>query len=410
MCASAFSLLVGAGIAFVMTEHRNTDVDLVAVSQVTEESVEGMREDVLLNEQEVEQTEEGSQSVVDVDSDAESGELATSSPDMVTTVVQPSIQDDAPSTEHVSLSYVWRPIADDECGVYASSSIFYYDPQSVLVRKERELRSAQDSKSADYLREISCFPYATWLTWSDATATKNRVDAIVSQAELQGKIPVFVTYQNPGHSKAEWYSGLAGEAYLNWNRAVADAIGTRSAWVILEPDALGLSFSYSPSEQEKRLNELSSVIDIFNERAPNTRIYLDAGHSEWLSPEQFASLLFRAGVKKADGFATNISNYESLEKELIQNMKISNILGGTHFLIDTSRNGIGGTDDREWCNAPGRALGVRPTVDTGNPYADAYLWIKVPGESDGTCGGGPSAGAFWLEYAIGLVRTALSIR
>jgi endoglucanase len=32
------------------------------------------------------------------------------------------------------------------------------------------------------------------------------------------------------------------------------------------------------------------------------------------------------------------------------------------------------------------------------------LWIKRPGESDGTCNGGPPAGTFWDAYAIGLVR------
>ncbi len=29
--------------------------------------------------------------------------------------------------------------------------------------------------------------------------------------------------------------------------------------------------------------------------------------------------------------------------------------------------------------------GPRPTASTGVPLLDAYLWIKVPGESDGQC-------------------------
>ncbi|MEX0909865.1 MAG: glycoside hydrolase family 6 protein [Candidatus Paceibacterota bacterium] len=301
----------------------------------------------------------------------------------------------------------WIPLSDSECARVSSSSIFYHDKNSVLVLKEKELRANGDKKSADYLREISCYPYATWLTWSSASATKNRVEDIVTQATQQGKVPVFVTYQNPAHGKAEWYSGLEGEAYLDWNRAVADAIGNRVAWVILEADAIGFAFSYNPNDQEKRLAELSSVVDIFKTRAPNTRVYLDAGHSEWHTPDIFASLLLRAGIKKADGFATNISNYESLEKELEQNNAISQIIGDSHFLIDTSRNGIGGTFDKEWCNAPGRALGVHPTTTAGYPFVDAFLWVKVPGESDGECGGGPSAGVFWLDYALGLVTTAI---
>ena len=36
-------------------------------------------------------------------------------------------------------------------------------------------------------------------------------------------------------------------------------------------------------------------------------------------------------------------------------------------------------------------------------YLDAYLWLKVPGESDGSCNGAPVAGAFWEKAAIELV-------
>lgn len=77
----------------------------------------------------------------------------------------------------------------------------------------------------------------------------------------------------------------------------------------------------------------------------------------------------------------------------------------THFVIDTSRNGNGPNDMEtyagtpydqpasvisalqagSWCNPPGAGLGIRPTVSTGVPLLDAYLWIKTPGQSDGQC-------------------------
>ena len=38
-----------------------------------------------------------------------------------------------------------------------------------------------------------------------------------------------------------------------------------------------------------------------------------------------------------------------------------------------------------WCNPPGAGLGVRPTANTGVALLDANLWVKVPGESDGSC-------------------------
>ena len=73
-----------------------------------------------------------------------------------------------------------------------------------------------------------------------------------------------------------------------------------------------------------------------------------------------------------------------------------------YFVIDTSRNG-NGPFGNEWCNPPGRALGIPPTCNTGNEKCDAFLWVKVPGESDGTCNGGPRAGRFWPEQAEKLI-------
>ena len=105
--------------------------------------------------------------------------------------------------------------------------------------------------------------------------------------------------------------------------------------------------------------------------------------------------------------------------------------GTTHFVIDTSRNGQGPWDwagagytsagvAQDWCNPPDRGLGIPPTTDTGNPLVDAYLWIKVPGESDGACtrdgSAGdqdperdmvdPAAGAWFAEQARELIELA----
>ncbi len=76
-----------------------------------------------------------------------------------------------------------------------------------------------------------------------------------------------------------------------------------------------------------------------------------------------------------------------------------------HFVVDTSRNGRGTLDAAvfarppfnqppeviaklkagDWCNNPSAGAGARPTARTGMPLADAFLWIKTPGHSDGSC-------------------------
>ena len=73
------------------------------------------------------------------------------------------------------------------------------------------------------------------------------------------------------------------------------------------------------------------------------------------------------------------------------------------YIIDTSRNGQGPLDT-EWCNPRGRVLGESPTTQTQDEKCDAYVWVKIPGESDGKCNGGPKAGMFWGEQAEELVR------
>ena len=79
-----------------------------------------------------------------------------------------------------------------------------------------------------------------------------------------------------------------------------------------------------------------------------------------------------------------------------------------HFVVDTGRNGdgpyTGGAD--AWCNPPGRGLGAPPTTDTGVAGVDAHLWVKRPGESHGTCRGGPPAGGSRPQYALDLTRAA----
>jgi endoglucanase len=97
------------------------------------------------------------------------------------------------------------------------------------------------------------------------------------------------------------------------------------------------------------------------------------------------------------------------------------------FVVDTSRNGLGPWDypegvypaHEDWCNPPDRGLGLRPDTTTGVPLVDAYLWIKVPGESDGKCYRGtggpldpargiedPAAGQWFAEQARELIALA----
>ncbi len=236
------------------------------------------------------------------------------------------------------------------------------------------------------------------------------------------------------------------------------------------------------SAANDRFAMLNHAVDALGANS-NTRVYLDGTHSAWLGVGDAADRLDRAGVARADGFFLNVSNYRTTSSSLKYGDWISQCLwygtnpaeggsrlghfekcasqyypstgyddttasdqwyldnvtnaanppGGpadlTHFVIDTSRNGQGPwtppaglyPDAQDWCNPPDRGLGLRPTTDTGDPLADAFLWVKVPGESDGQCSRGltdnggvdpewgivdPPAGAWFPQQALQLTQLA----
>src|SRR3546814_1464430 len=68
--------------------------------------------------------------------------------------------------------------------------------------------------------------------------------------------------------------------------------------------------------------------------------------------------LIRAGgvLDRVGGFATNVSNYQTTSAEFDYAHELSELLGGAHAIVDTSRNGAGPAGD-DWCNPPDRLIG-----------------------------------------------------
>ncbi|TDD19243.1 glycoside hydrolase family 6 protein [Nonomuraea diastatica] len=184
---------------------------------------------------------------------------------------------------------------------------------------------------------------------------------------------------------------------------------------------------------------------------PNVYTYVDAAHHAWLgwdSNFQPAVDLFyetvaatEAGVDSVDGFIVNTANYSittephftinttvngtsvrqsdwvdwnyyidelTFARDLRDRLIAKGFRSGLGMLIDTSRNGWGGSDrpggpssstnvnqfvdesraDQRihagnWCNQSGAGMGARPTASPASGL-DAYVWVKPPGESDGS--------------------------
>jgi endoglucanase len=283
---------------------------------------------------------------------------------------------------------------------------FYVDPGGSARSQVNAWKSSRPADAA-LIERIAREPHAEWFgDWNPDVA--RAVDERVTRIEDAGAVPVMVVYNVPFRDCGQYSAGGAHDAsgYRNWIREVAVGIKNRKAVVILEPDALGLlTKCLSPADQQGRLALLSDAVRVLASN-PGTKVYIDAGHPKWVPAPEMAPRLAASGIAGADGFALNTSNYIGTAETIAYGKELSALVGGKHFVVDTGRNGNGPTADAQWCNPEGRALGHAPTLSTGEPLCDAFLWIKPPGESDGTCNGGPRAGEWWPEYALGLARRA----
>jgi endoglucanase len=297
---------------------------------------------------------------------------------------------------------------------------FYVDPNSNATRQAAQWRGSRPQDAAD-MDKLAALPTAEWVGDSEV----DQLGAYIDAAHAKGELPVTVAYNIPARDCGMYSSGGAAgeEHYKAYIDKYAQAIGAKPAVVILEPDALAQVTSdehegdscLDHGGQAMRYSLLNYAVDKF-EALPAAVVYLDAGNSDWIvDVKEMAARLKAAGIHKADGFSLNVSNFRTNEETTKYGENLSKEVDGKHFVIDTSRNGLGphkneARPDFSWCNPPGRALGHYPTTQTNDPLIDAYLYIKTAGESDGTdpdylkCAGGPKAGEWWPEYALGLIQ------
>lgn len=296
--------------------------------------------------------------------------------------------------------------SSDQAGS-ASGAPFWVDPASPAARQIQMWRHQGRNSDAELLRRIADRPAALWP--AGETDPGPAVRSAVGSAGKAGRTALFVAYDIPHRDCGQHSAGGAADAdaYRAWIGKFADALGDGKALVVLEPDAVAHNVDgCTPDEYHAEREQLLAEAITRLKRQPNTKVYLDAGNPAWIrDPAQLVGPLRQSGVDQADGFSLNVSNFQSDEVAGEYGSRLSERLGGKHFVVDTSRNGNGPASG-DWCNPPGRALGTPPTTDTGRAGLDAYLWIKRPGESDGTCRGGPNAGQWWPEYALDLARNS----
>jgi len=154
-----------------------------------------------------------------------------------------------------------------------------------------------------------------------------------------------------------------------------------------------------------------------NLNLPNVAMYIDAGHGGWLGwnanlqpgADMLTSVYKSAGSpSQVMGISTNVAGWNAWSanpgefagasdaqyNKCQDEKRYINAIGPLikadgmpdHAIIDTGRNAVQGLRQAwgDWCNVNGAGFGVRPTSNTGDPLADAFVWVKPGGESDGT--------------------------
>ncbi|MGK3943759.1 glycoside hydrolase family 6 protein [Streptomyces caeruleatus] len=281
----------------------------------------------------------------------------------------------------------------------------YRHPASQVLDWVRD--HPRDPRAEVIADRIADRPAAVWFAdYTPATLT-SRVRAVTSGGAARGRVPVVVAYAIPDRDCGGASQGGAPDlgAYDAWVERFAAGLGSGEVVVVLEPDSIAQSDCLTAAGRADRFASLARAGRVLKAANPRARVYYDAGHSGWRPAAEQAALLKQAGAASAassDGIFSNVSNFHTTPAEIAYDRQVLAALDGPPGLgavIDTSRNGNGAPPDGQWCDPAGRKIGRPPTLDTGEPEIDAYLWVKLPGESDG-CKGAP--GTFSPSYAYDL--------
>jgi endoglucanase len=191
-------------------------------------------------------------------------------------------------------------------------------PNGAVQQVESELQQRQ-LKNALLITAMETVPQAVWLTSGTPSQVSATLRSTLRQANVERAVPVLVLYNIPGRDCGSYSAGGAQNTadYEGWIDAIATAIADQKAVIVLEPDALAdlpSDCGYDPTQVNipqataDRYTQISYAVTKL-ETGSQTLVYLDAGNSHWQAVPVMASRLAQARIQQAQGFFTNVSNY-----------------------------------------------------------------------------------------------------
>ncbi|KAG8694610.1 hypothetical protein FRC08_008376 [Ceratobasidium sp. 394] len=302
-----------------------------------------------------------------------------------------------------------------------ASKVFYANAnyKAKVQAEYNALISEGNSALAAKVAKLTSISTAIWIAdrASVSSISTYLQDASNIQNQSKSKLIVpLVVYDLPdrdcaaGASAGEFSSANGGEAkYQEFITAVAAQLKSFpavSVAIVLEPDSIGnmvsnqaIPFCATAAPVQKR--GLAYAISVLG-ALPNVSIYLDGAHATWLGwPDSLGPTAkivgdIYAAAKQLNpkalvrGISTDVSNYNGLDQEVTYHTNLAPYLDQVgypaHFVVDQGRSGNQNVtrSGSDWCNFKYAGLGTRPTASTTSPLLDAVLWVKPPGESDGS--------------------------
>ncbi|MBV9335002.1 MAG: glycoside hydrolase family 6 protein [Solirubrobacterales bacterium] len=297
---------------------------------------------------------------------------------------------------------------------------FFIDHESAVAKASRHDAALRAIAGQPGTARFGTFSYSSPYVPDIAVAVSRYLTRAAAQEP--GTIPLLATYRLVHGVCGNGDSPQEERDYHDFITGFAQGIGSYPAVLFLEMDSLITSPCLNPRGLAVRTSELSDAINVLSATCPHVVVYLDAGAADALHAPQAARLLERAGVAQIQGFFLNATHFDWTSNEIRYGRKISRLIGGKHFVINTGENGRGPLRPMNivkqglevLCNPVGRGLGPKPTTHTGYRGVDMFAWTTNPGESGGQCqdqpgyelAGAPPTGAYWPTYGVMLVRNA----
>jgi cellulose 1,4-beta-cellobiosidase len=324
------------------------------------------------------------------------------------------------------------------------------------------IASISDSSLKAKYAKVAQIPTFIWL---DTAAKVPTLATYLAGAKAAGTVLQIVVYDLPDRdcaaksSNGELSTANGGaakyKAYIDAIVAQVKAYPDVPVVAVVEPDSLGnlvTNMNVAKCSAAADVYKSSIIYAMQQLDTVGVQMYLDAGHAGWLgwpanltpAAQLFAQLYKAAGSPKSvRGLATNVSNYNAISVSTpdsitqgnpnYDELHYINALAPAltsqgfpaHFIVDQSRSGVQGIRQQwgDWCNIKGAGMGTRPTTNTGSSLIDSIVWVKPPGECDGTSNSSsprydstcslsdadqpaPEAGTWFQEYFNTLVVKA----